>query len=169
LQPITLPTTIKVSDFRGRHIASLQGDPVVMATAMEASPASSVAAMDWNLRLFPEEDGCLKVALQNSATEKWLCAELNGSVAVNRARPDAWEQWTVVGMESQPAQSLQAWEGIRGSGISLRSHHGLFLCSTAEGDLVADRPTAQSWEVFVFESSLPDSTVLPADISQVFT
>ena len=97
----------------------------------------------WNVYVF--ENG--KMALQNYATNLWLCADVSGEAICNRPKPDAYEFWLLHGVEGRVAfQSDATRKWLTAQPPDENTQWG--------GEVAANRDVCDRWEQF---------TMIPAD------
>lgn len=85
----------------------------------------------------------MKIAL--SLNGKFMSAEVDGMVHVNRTAQGAWETWTV-----EPRGTNQ---------IALKSDHGKYLCAEGGGGgiVIANRDEVGAWETFSINGPLTNN------------
>ncbi|HLO02032.1 MAG TPA: hypothetical protein VK191_02870 [Symbiobacteriaceae bacterium] len=76
--------------------------------------------------------------LTNPGFTYWS-AEPSGVVVANSDSANDWEMWDIDVVENRDD---------RGYVVTLKSHHGKYLCAEAGGAIVANRNTAGTWERF---------------------
>ena len=98
-------------------------------------------ALGWETHTVVQQGG--RIGLR-SCHNKYLSAQSNHSLQWNRDVLNAWELFTVTVHEILP-DDLDLSKRCK---ISLRSHHGRFMCAESNGQITCNREKALGWETF---------------------
>ncbi len=132
----------------GRDLASA----IVPTTNNTPAPCTGTASAGPAMRFHVASVCEGVIALQCSATGKWLCAEPDGRVVCDRSVVGVCEAW-------------QVGTGLDWGTLSLRSCHGRYLCMDPGSGVLADRPGKGLWESLRMEAvDSEDGAALPHDI-----
>ncbi|KAL0483402.1 hypothetical protein AKO1_001889 [Acrasis kona] len=85
-----------------------------------------------------------KLHLKSLSSDRYLCAEDNYSVNINRESAREWETFTMESRYKEHGQEVRY-----GDLINLKTNHNTFICADDQGYVVADRKEPQEWETFI--------------------
>ncbi|KAL0480631.1 hypothetical protein AKO1_006899 [Acrasis kona] len=75
---------------------------------------------------------------------RYICAEPNDNVTINRDKLGQWGTFTIVSAEGKkPGARVKC-----GDVVQFKSHFGKWLCAEPSGTIIANRQEPSAWETF---------------------